>query len=56
MKLTKLKKKCVAEFMAQNSGTHLSEADIGAKFDKKIKKKAYRVLKDKAGMCKYWFN
>merc|ERR1712223_1105045 len=47
MKLNKLKKKAVAEFMAQNPQTHLGEAEVGAKFDKKIKKKAYKILKDR---------
>ncbi len=47
MKLNKLKKKCVAEFMAQHEGTHMTEEKVGAKFDKKLKKRKYRVLKDK---------
>ena len=47
MKLNKLKKKCVAEFMAQHEGTHMTEEKLGAKFDKKLKKRKYRVLKDK---------
>lgn len=51
MKLNKLKKKCVAEYFSQNSGTHWSEEEIGAKFNNKIKKRTYRFLKDKAGVC-----
>ena len=47
MKLNKLKKKCVAEFMAQHEGTHMTEEKVGAKFDKKLKKRKYRVLKDR---------
>ena len=47
MKLNKLKKKCVAEYMAQHEGTHMTEEKVGAKFDKKLKKRKYRVLKDK---------
>merc|ERR1711934_407290 len=47
MKLNKLKKKCVAEYMAQHEGTHLTEEKVGAKFDKKLKKRKYRILKDK---------
>jgi len=51
MKLNKLKKKAVAEFMAQNPQTHLGEAEVGAKFDKKIKKKAYKILKDRVQLA-----
>jgi len=47
MKLNKLKKKCVNEFIAQHEGTHKSVEEIGAKFDKKIKKRQFRILKDK---------
>ena len=47
MKLNKLKKKCVAEYLAQHEGTHKTAEEIGAKFDKKLKKRKYRVLKDK---------
>ena len=47
MKLNKLKKKCVAEYMAQHEGTHMTEEKVGAKFDKKLKKRKYRILKDK---------
>merc|ERR1719312_1318278 len=47
MKLNKLKKKCVSEYMTQCENNHKSEAEIGAKFDKKLKKKKYRVLKDR---------
>ena len=47
MKLNKLKKKCVNEFLSQNEGTHKTTEEVGAKFDKKLKKRKYRVLKDK---------
>merc|ERR1711990_47196 len=47
MKLNKLKKKCISEFMSRNEGTHKTTEEIGAKFDKKLKKRKYRVLKDK---------
>ena len=47
MKLNKLKKKCVSEFFAQHEGTHKTPEEVGAKFDKKIKKRKYRILKDK---------
>jgi len=48
MKLNKLKKKCLAEFRAQQkeNAAHLTEQQIGAKFDKKLKKKKYKVLKE----------
>merc|ERR1719334_946117 len=47
MKLVKLKKKCVSEFFAMNEGTHKTQEEVGAKFDKKLKKRKYRLLKDK---------
>jgi len=47
MKLNKLKKKCVSEFLAFHGTTHQTAEEIGAKFDKKIKKKQYRILKDR---------
>jgi len=47
MKLVKLKKKCLNEFFSRNEGTHHSKEDIGAKFDKKLKKRKYRILKDR---------
>jgi len=47
MKLNKLKKKCVAEFFAQNDNAHQTPEEVGAKFDKKIKRKQYRILKDR---------
>jgi len=47
MKLNKLKKKCVGEFFSQHEDTHKSAEEIGAKFDKKLKKRKYRLLKDK---------
>ena len=47
IKLKKLKKKVVSEYMSIHEGTHKTAEEIGAKFDKKVKKKKYRVLKDK---------
>ena len=47
MKLNKLKKKCLQEFLSQNEGTHKTPEEIGAKFDKKLKKRKYRLLKDR---------
>jgi len=47
MKLKKLKKKCVGEFFALNEGTHKTMEEIQAKFDKKLKKRRYKILKDK---------
>lgn len=47
MKLNKLKKKCVSEFFSLNEGTHKTTEEVGAKFDKKLKKRKYRLLKDK---------
>jgi len=47
MKLVKLKKKCVNEYFSRNEGTHKSKEDIGAKFDKKLKKRKYKILKDR---------
>merc|ERR1719391_567467 len=37
--------------MAQHPQTHLGEAEVGAKFDKKIKKKAYKILKDRVQLA-----
>lgn len=47
MKLSKLKKKCVNEFFSRNEETHKTAEEIGAKFDKKLKKRKYRLLKDR---------
>ena len=47
MKLVKLKKKCLSEFFSQHEGTHKTKEEVGAKFDKKLKKRSYRLLKDK---------
>lgn len=47
MKLNKFKKRCVAEFMAAHPATHKTLEEIGAKFDKKIRKKQYKILKDR---------
>lgn len=52
VKLNKLKKRCLAEFMAAHPGTHKSEAEIGAKFDKKIGKKTYKILKDRVRLSR----
>jgi len=47
MKLVKLKKKCVHEYFAAHEGTHRSKEEVGAKFDKRLKKRCYRQLKDR---------
>jgi len=47
MKLKKLQKKCVAEFIAQNEGTHKTKEELSVKFNKKLKKRKYVVLKDR---------
>merc|ERR1712042_176374 len=47
MKLNKLKKKCLSEFFSSNEGTHKTQEEVGAKFDKKLKKRKYRLLKDR---------
>jgi len=47
MKLNKLKKKCISEFFAHNENAHQTMEEVGAKFDKKIKKKPYKILKDR---------
>merc|ERR1712050_24054 len=47
MKLNKLKKKCLSEFFSSNEGTHKTPEEVGAKFDKKLKKRKYRLLKDR---------
>jgi len=47
MKLKKLKKKCVSEFFSQNEETHKTAEEVGTKFDKKLKKRKFRLLKDK---------
>merc|ERR1719499_2421974 len=47
MKLNKLKKKCLSEFFSSNEGTHKTQEGVGAKFDKKLKKRKYRLLKDR---------
>merc|ERR1712183_114428 len=47
MKLNKLKKKCVNEFFTVHEGTHKSVEEIGEKFDKKLKKRKYKILKDR---------
>jgi len=52
MKLNKLKKKCVAEYISQQkeNAAHQTPEQIGAKFDKKLKKRKYRVLKDRVSL------
>jgi len=47
MKLVKLKKKCVHEYFASHEGTHKTKEEVGAKFDKRLKKRCYRLLKDR---------
>merc|ERR1719209_2379746 len=46
MKLVKLKKKCLREYFSVHEGTHKTKEEVGAKFDKKVKKRSYKVLKD----------
>ena len=52
MSLKKLKKKCIAEFLSRNEGTHKTKEELGAKFDKKLKKRKYIVLKDRVKLRK----
>lgn len=47
MSLKKLKKKCIAEFFAQNAETHKTKEDLSVKLNKKLKKRKYKVLKDR---------
>merc|ERR1719193_190389 len=47
MKLVKLKKKCLREYFSAHEGTHKSKEEVGAKFDKKVNKRSYKVLKDR---------
>merc|ERR1719500_2208016 len=47
MKLVKLKKKCLREYFSAHEGTHKTKGEIGAKFDKRVKKRSYKVLKDR---------
>merc|ERR1719357_1351440 len=47
MKLVKLKKKCLREYFSVHEGTHKTKEEVGAKFDKKLKKRSYKVLKDR---------
>lgn len=47
MKLVKLKKKCLREYFSVHEGTHKTKEEVGAKFDKKVKKRSYKVLKDR---------
>lgn len=47
MKVNKLKKKVVAEYLSQHEGTHKSEEELANKLEKKLKKnKSFRILKD----------
>jgi len=52
MSLKKLKKKCIAEFLSRNEGTHKTKEELGAKFNKKLKKRKYIVLKDRVKLRK----
>merc|ERR1712233_111132 len=47
MKLVKLKKKCLKEYFSAHEGSHKTKEEIGAKFDKKVNKRSYKVLKDR---------
>merc|ERR1719234_2625490 len=47
MKLVKLKKKCLREYFSAHEGTHKTKEEVGAKFDKRLKKRSYKVLKDR---------
>merc|ERR1719295_1667872 len=47
MKLVKLKKKCLREYFSAHEGSHKTKEEIGAKFDKKVNKRSYKVLKDR---------
>merc|ERR1712088_572834 len=47
MKLVKLKKKCLREYFSVHEGTHKTKEEAGAKFDKKVKKRSFKVLKDR---------
>merc|ERR1719239_801629 len=47
MKLVKLKKKCLKEYFSAHEGTHKTKEEVGAKFDKKVNKRSYKVLKDR---------
>ena len=47
MKLVKLKKKCLREYFSAHEGTHKTKEEVGAKFDKKVNKRSYKMLKDR---------
>merc|ERR1712241_572713 len=47
MSMKKLKKRCIAEYMFQHQGTHKTKEDLAVKFNKKLKKRKYKVLKDR---------
>jgi len=47
MSMKKLKKRCIAEYMFQHEGTHKTKEDLAVKFNKKLKKRKYKVLKDR---------
>merc|ERR1712080_68340 len=47
MSIKKLKKRCIAEYMSQHEGTHKTKEDLAVKFNKKLKKRKYKVLKDR---------
>merc|ERR1712233_191006 len=44
MKLVKLKKKCLREYFSAHEGTHKTKEEVGAKFDKKVKKRSFKVM------------
>ena len=47
MKVAKLKKKVIAEYMNVHEGTHKTQEELSAKLEKKIhKNKMFKVLKD----------
>merc|ERR1712080_111938 len=46
-KSKKRKKRCIAEYMSQHEGTHKTKEDLAVKFNKKLKKRKYKVLKDR---------
>lgn len=47
MSLKKLKKRCIAEYMSQHEDTHLTKEELFVKFNKKLKKRKYKILKDR---------
>jgi len=47
MSLKKLKKRCIAEYFSQHEGTHKTKEELFVKFNKKLKKRKYKILKDR---------